>query len=116
MILNYRYDIVAIGVVVVCGIVGSIRIVASRRELNKYKYAILLILGGLAVILLSIYGNSYFNNRWDSEYIKEFLLFKRVSRSFFFRHICTLGYMFLIWGTTMLFAIMSNKKRTRGEP
>lgn len=110
MILNYTYDYILIGLVLIGSMAGIIQIIRLRHELNNYKYAIPFILGGLIILIFSTIGNSYFENNWENEYIIAFLILKKVSRAWLLRHLCSWGYIFLFWGTTMLFAVATSKR------
>lgn len=110
MVANYNFDYILIGLLLIISIVGIVHIFVHGQKLNNYKYAIPFMLGGLLIIVISSIGNSFFENKWGNEYVVAFLLLKKVSSGWFFRHLCSWGYIFFLWGVSMLFVVRLTKK------
>ncbi len=110
MTTNYNFDYILIGLVLIISVVGIGQIIARGKELQNYKYGVFFMLGGLMLILLSTLANNFFTRQWENEYIIAFLLLKKVSSDWFFRHLCSWGYIFLLFGTTMLCVVAHNKR------
>ncbi len=106
--MRYSYDYILIGLVLIGSIILSVQTIIKRKGLNSYKYPFFVILGGLMIISIAASANSYFSNHWEEEYIYAFLMLKRVSHDWFFRHLCSLGYILLIFGITLFFVTVSN--------
>lgn len=96
-------DYEAIIIVILGSIVGISLIVRAfrnkYRELTKIspsKQAASLLIIALVLIIISILGNSIFENQWEGRHVIEFLLLKKIGGEWFFRYMCSIGYVFII--------------------
>jgi len=111
MISRYQPDYILIAIVIIAIIVGTFQFVRNNQKLNSNKQAMPFIFGGILFFLLATIGNGLRENRWDFGYLISFFFLKRVSKDWFFRHLLSLGYIFLSWGITIFLIIKSKKNR-----
>ncbi|MBI5075875.1 MAG: hypothetical protein HZB62_12015 [Nitrospirae bacterium] len=108
----YDYDFIVIGFVLIAGVIGLLKIIQNYRGTSykdAFKVAVILILCGLLFVCFSATMNSFIENNWEKGYLISFLLLREVTKAWFFRHICAIGYIFLILGVTAL--ILATCKR-----
>lgn len=119
---SYEHDYIIIALVLIISLLGIVQVLRHSKEPLDYKYAVIFLLGGVLVVIISTVANSFFEHNWESKYIMDFLFLKRVSKDWFFRHLCSWGYIFLSWGLSMFIVttirkstIIINMKRTNND-
>ncbi|MBI5075873.1 MAG: hypothetical protein HZB62_12005 [Nitrospirae bacterium] len=88
-------DYILIGIIVF-GVIGSYIQVMKEKERITISATLLFLLTGLSLIIVATTANSIFEKKWESEYIISFLMLRRVSEEWFYRHLCGVGYL-LSW-------------------
>lgn len=106
---NYDRDYILIGIAIAVSIAGIVQLIRHRKELFNCEDALIPLMTGILIVLLTTIANSFFEHHWEFNYIVDFLLLKRVTKSFFFRDLCQFGYIFLSWGLAMIVIITINK-------
>lgn len=85
---------------------------------DAVKETIISLLAGLIFVLISTIVNSLIENQWNNNYIISFLLLKKVSNasdSMFPRHICAVGYVFIIFGIAIISISLLKKRKEKTE-
>lgn len=107
---HFVTDYFLIGLVVAVSLVGVMQIICKRTERLAYKHAVLFLIGGIAIVSLATTANSIIEHRWALPYVGDFLLLKRVSTDWFFRHLCSWGYIFTAWELAMLYSASASNR------
>jgi hypothetical protein len=110
MNISYDFDYILIGTVLFFAIIGAATISNENRKAITIKSMLFFFLSGLLLIVIAVFSNSFVEHSWGKNYIFSFMLLKRVSKGWFFRHICSIGYLSLIISITLLISIVKNKR------
>lgn len=115
---TFKPDYISISFVLIGSVIGFLTVINKYREIKSvalYKQSISLLLGGLSFVFLSTLGNSLFRNHWEINYVISFLLLKELSKDWFFRHLCSFGYILFIWGILIISVSVVNKSRNKSK-
>ena len=97
MITTFKPDYIVIAFVLAASVIGILKVIKiiMIRNIQMPKTQRSLNFSGLLFVFFSVIANSFVENRWDNGYIISFLLLCEVSKAWYFRHICAVGYIFL---------------------
>ncbi len=79
----------------------------KRKRFTSYKMAFYVLFAGISWLIISCIFNNLAANRWDKEFIVEFLLLKK--GGWLFRQFVLLGYVHFIWSVIVLFLTKRNR-------
>lgn len=113
MNVSYVPDYGIIIVALIFSLVGVLYVRKSIYGTNSrdvVKEAAVLLPVGLLFVLVSTSTNSFIDNQWSNNYIVSFLFLKTVNNAWYFRHICAVGYIFIILAIEIIIMALLKKQ------
>ena len=107
---TYEFDYILIGILLLGIIIGVYQIFQEKEKVTTPKGIYFFLVIGFLLVVLAVVSNGLFEHKWENRYIFSFLLLKRVSGGWFFRHMCAIGYFFLSLGVELLIVYARNKR------
>ena len=117
MLNTFKPDYIVIAFVLAASVIGILKVIKNyhdTKHTDALRLSAVLIFSGLLFVFFSVIANSFVENRWDNGYIISFLLLCEVSKAWYFRHICAVGYIFFILGITIFLLSCKNRNTRRG--